>query len=147
MSLRLLGGALLLTLFAGGTVILNSQSREGAEPSEATRAQEQLSNAPRWEYQVIKVEAVTCSNESGLVALMNRAGRAGWELVNYERAAAFPKQLDGTMLIVPAATGPGKKNNPETTDSFKGDITLKSPVKDVSECRLLFKRQTRVTPE
>lgn len=145
--MRLLGCALLLMFFAGETVILNSQQEKKAVPAQSTQAGDQPSNAPRWEYQVLKVDAATCSNESRLAALMNRGGHAGWELVNYERAAAFPKQLDGTMLIVPAATGPGKKNNPETTDSFKGDITLKSPVKDSSECRLVWKRETRATPE
>ncbi len=132
--LRWLGCALLLGLFVTGKTPASSQSGE---------QKEEAVSGPRWEYEVIKLDAARCANEGALSGAMNDVGRKGWELVNYEHLMLFPKELQGSMLIVPAATGPGKKNNPETTDSFKGDLTIKAPPNQNGDCRLLFKRPAR----
>jgi hypothetical protein len=74
------------------------------------------------------------------------SGQQGWELVNYERLSlSFPRDAEGTLLIKPAATGPGKLNNPQTVDSFQGTMTMKMAQGQPPECRLLFKRQLHAT--
>jgi len=79
------------------------------------------------------------------------SGRLLVEEGRYEDAIArLGKQQDaeGTLLIRPAATGPGKLNNPQTADSFQGTMSLKMETLKMGrvprpECQALFKRQAK----
>lgn len=146
MALRLMGCALLLLVFAAFKV-----------PASSTRADaEQPAAVPNWEYKVLALEAPRCAQDQEMMTTLNTAGREGWELVSYERpvAPAFPEEAEGTLLIKPAATGPGKLNNPQTVDSFTGTMELKMgqamdgnrnktrpQAQNQPPCRMLFKRQ------
>lgn len=133
MPLRLLGCVLLLTAFAAfkpSMTLLAGQEQN--EPA----------TEPRWEYKIVKLDSFRCTSEPALATELNTIGQKGWELVSYERLSlSFPKDAEGTLLIRPAATGPGKLNNPQTADSFQGTMTLKMGLGQQPECRVLFKRQ------
>lgn len=137
MLLRMLGCSLLLILVA---------ALEPPMTSHAGQDQEGPATEPRWEYKVIKLDPYRCSSEQGLAQTLNTTGQRGWELVSYERLSlSFPRDAEGTLLIKPAATGPGKLNNPQTVDSFQGTMTMKMVPGQPPECRLLFKRQLNAT--
>jgi len=139
MSLRLLIGSLLLGVFA---------LMRASMPFAAAQASEKQTLAPIWEYKVFKLDANQCSFEDQVAASLNKAGEEGWELISYERlTAAFPRDAEGTLLIRPAATGPGRANNPQTADSFQGTITMKMAQPQPGACRLLFKRRAHVVPK
>jgi hypothetical protein len=140
MSLRIVGCALLLILLAA-LQLPAFQTRQDAPPT---------ANAPAWEYKVQTLEWSRCVYDQSIVETLNTAGREGWELVRFERpeAPAFPKEAEGTLLLKPAATGPGRNNTPQTVDSFQGTITLKMGQTQpqphlLPGCRLVFKRQLR----
>src|SRR2546421_7482059 len=81
---------------------------------------------PKWEYKVSRFDSGLCSSESELAVNLNVLGQDGWELVSYERfPAPFPRDAEGTLLIKPAATGPGAQTQPQTADSFTGNITMR----------------------
>jgi hypothetical protein len=132
MPLRMLSCALLLLVVAAFKLPATPQS--GAD-------QEEPATEPRWEYKVVRFDQYQCSNERMMADALNKIGQKGWELMSYERLApSFPRDADGTLLIRPAATGPGKLNNPQTVDSFQGTMTLRMTQSPQSECRMLFKR-------
>ena len=63
---------------------------------------------PKWEYKVSRFDSGLCSSEGELAVNLNVLGQDGWELVSYERfPVPFPRDAEGTLLIKPAATGPG----------------------------------------
>ena len=135
MSLRLLSCSLLLVALAVFTRPVASQNGQGTQPSAIE---------PKWEYKVIRVDANQCSSENDLATSMNLIGQQGWELVNYERfLAPFPRDAEGTLLIKPAATGPGAAQTPQTADSFLGTITMKMAQTQGGSCQLMFKRHWR----
>ena len=99
---------------------------------------------PRWEYRALRLEEPSCLSEGDVTRAANVLGREGWELVAYDRPVPpFPNQAEGTLLIVPAATGPNKDVVPQTADSFQGNIDMKMvpPQQHTSGCMLLFKRE------
>ncbi len=132
MSLRLLAGALLLGSFAMIRAFM---------PVPTAQATEKQPVHPKWEYKAVKLEATQCVLENQLATALNFAGDEGWELVGYERWAGIPKDAEGTLLIRPAATGPGRDHTPQTADSFQGTMTMKMGQPQPAACRLLFKRQ------
>jgi hypothetical protein len=133
MSLRLLAGSLLLGSFA---------LMRGLMPFPAVQAPEKHMIGPKWEYKALRLDANQCSYENQIAGSLNLAGDEGWELVSYERLSIiFPKDADGTLLIRPAATGPGREHTPQTADSFQGTITMKMAPAQPGACRFLFKRQ------
>jgi hypothetical protein len=135
MSLRLLSCSLLLVALAVFIRPVASQSGQGTQKPTAE---------PKWEYKVIRVDANECSSENELAISMNLIGQQGWELVSYERfSAPFPRDAEGTLLLQPAATGPGAAVAPQTADSFLGTITMKMAQTQGGSCRLMFKRQWR----
>jgi hypothetical protein len=96
---------------------------------------------PRWEYKTINLDAIQCSDEGLVTKSLNAAGNDSWELVSYERLSnLFPRDAEGTLLIRPAATGPGKEHTPQTADSFQGTMTMKMAPMQPGACRFLFKR-------
>jgi hypothetical protein len=132
MSLRLLAGSLLLGSFA---------LIKGFMPFSAALASEKQPIGPKWEYKAIKLDATQCSVESLVTNSLNAAGDEGWELVSYERLSnLFPKDAEGTLLIRPAASGPGREHTPQTADSFKGTMTMRMAAMQPGACRFLFKR-------
>jgi hypothetical protein len=134
-AMRMLGCALLLVVVAAVKLPMTPQTEQD---------QEGPATEPKWQYKVVKLDQNRCSYDQPLTTVLNDLGQRGWELMSYERLAPpFPKEADGTILIKPAATGPGKLNNPETVDSFQGTMTLKMPQSPQSECRLLLKRIPR----
>ena len=99
---------------------------------------------PKWEYKVSRFDSGLCSSEGELAVNLNVLGQDGWELVSYERfPVPFPRDAEGTLLIKPAATGPGAQTQPQTADSFTGNITMRMAQTSAGGCRFLFKRQTR----
>ena len=140
MPLRMLGCALLLVVFAAFRPFM---------PSPTGQDQDEPATEPRWEYKVVKLEPLQCTSEPDLATALNRIGEKGWELVSYERVPVpFPQDAEGTLLIRPAATGPGKLNNPQTADSFQGTMSLKMETLKMGrvprpECQALFKRQAK----
>ncbi len=140
MPLRMLGCALLLMVFAAFGPSMTPQTEQD---------QDEPATEPRWEYKVVKLESFQCTSEPALATALNIIGQKGWELVNYERVPVpFPKDAEGTLLIRPAATGPGKLNNPQTADSFEGTMSLKMGTSKTGpvprpECQALFKRQAK----
>lgn len=99
---------------------------------------------PKWEYKVSRFDSGLCSSEAELATSLNVLGQDGWELVSYERfLAPFPRDAEGTLLIKPAATGPGAQTQPQTADSFTGKITMRMAQTSADGCRFLFKRQAR----
>ncbi|MBZ5507613.1 MAG: hypothetical protein LAO78_19300 [Acidobacteriia bacterium] len=132
MSLRLLAGSLLLGSFA---------LMKGFMPFSALQTPEKQTIAPKWEYKALKLEANQCSYENQVATSLNSAGEEGWELISYERLSiTFPKDAEGTLLIKPAATGPGREHTPQTADSFEGTMTMKMAPAQPGACRFLFKR-------
>ena len=131
MSLRLLAASLLL-----GSLALF----RGFMPSTSAQSQGQPVG-PKWEYKALKLDATQCSVEGLVANSLNAAGDDGWELVSYERLSnLFPKDAEGTLLIRPAATGPGREHSPQTADSFQGTMTMKMAPMQPGACRFLFKR-------
>lgn len=143
MFLRLLGCSLLLAGIAAWmpkAVPYASQTKEntaGVTKWEYTK----------WEYKVMRVPAGQCSGENDLNAALDANGRQGWEMVNFERITPppeFPKEAQGSLLMRPAATGPGSAVTPQTADSFQGTITMKMAPSDPPRpevCRVYFKRE------
>jgi hypothetical protein len=137
MSLRVLAGSLLLGSFA---------LMRGFMPFQAAQSPQGQPVGPKWEYKALKLEANQCSVETQVTTSLNLAGEEGWELVGYERlSATFPKDAEGTLLIRPAATGPGREHTPQTADSFQGTMTMKMAPIQLGACRFLFKRAAPVT--
>ena len=132
MSLRLLAGSLLLGSFA---------LIRGLMPFQSTQATEKPPFGPKWEYKALKLDARECSVEGLVANSLNVIGEEGWELVSYERLSnLFPKDAEGTLLIRPAANGPGREHSPQTADSFQGTMTMKMAPMQPGACRFLFKR-------
>ena len=53
---------------------------------------------------------------------LNATGEQGWELVSYERLSnLFPKDAEGTLLIRPAATGPGREHTSANSRLLSGN--------------------------
>lgn len=135
MSSRLFAGSLLLVVVAVFTfsmIARTQQSAPGQKPA--------LSQIPTilWEYKVIRTEGNLCASEPAL----NNVGQQGWELVAYDRLSSpFPKDAEGSLLIMPAATGPNKDINPPTADSFQGRISMKMSEVPPAACLMVFKRQ------
>ncbi len=131
MSLRLFAGALLLLAVASWKAPATS-GQNSTNPLAG----------PKWEYKVLKLDSAQCSNESAF----NKAGQEGWDLVNYSSVAvSFPNNAEGSLLIRPAATGPGAANNPPTADSFSGSMSIRMPQVRVDACQAVFKRQLRAS--
>ena|SRR5215831_2915005 len=132
MSLRLLGSALLLVAFAAFRIPAVSSAGQPAQgPTIVTK----------WEYKVLRIEANQCLVDEIVTRSMNTVGEEGWDLVNYERLEfSFPRDAQGTLLIRPAATGPGKDSTPQTADSFQGTINMRMTPTQPGACRFLFKR-------
>jgi len=132
MSLRLLAGSLLLGSFA---------LIRGLMPFQSSQATEKPPFGPKWEYKALKLDARECSVEGLVANSLNVIGEEGWELVSYERLSnLFPKDAEGTLLIRPAANGPGREHSPQTADSFQGTMTMKMAPMQPGACRFLFKR-------
>lgn len=132
MSLRLLGASLVLGSFA---------LIRGFMPFHAAQAPQGQPVGPKWEYKALRLDANQCSYENQVATSLNSAGEEGWELVSYERLSnLFPKDAEGTLLIRPAATGPGREHTPQTADSFQGTMTMKMAPIQPGACRFLFKR-------
>ena len=131
MSLRLLLGSLLL-----GSIALIRGFMPAAE-----QATDKPPVRPKWEYKALRLEANQCAFESQIASALNSAGEEGWELVGYDRLAGFPTDANGTLLIRPAATGPGRDQIPQTADSFEGTMTIKMLSAQPGACRLVLKRQ------
>ncbi len=136
MSPRLLTCSLILSIFA---------LLRGSMPIPATQATEYQTNRSKWEYKVIKLDERQCSYENQIATSLNATGEEGWELVSYERLSnLFPKDAEGTLLIRPAASGPGREHTPQTADSFQGTMTMKMAPVQPGACRFLFKRPAPV---
>jgi hypothetical protein len=133
MPQRLLVASLLL----GALALL-----KGSMPFPASaQAPEKQMIGPRWEYKALKLDANQCSSEAEVSTSLTFAGAESWELVGYERlSVTFPKDAEGTLLIRPAATGPGREHSPQTADSFQGTVTMKMAPMQPGACRFLFKR-------
>lgn len=135
MSLRMVGSALLLVAFAAYRFPTASSAGQPAENPTGTK----------WEYKVLRIEANSCLADELVTRSLNTVGEKGWDLVSYERLEfSFPKDAQGTMLIRPAATGPGKDSTPQTADSFQGTINIKMNQSQPGACRFLFKRAWRM---
>jgi len=136
MSLRLLGCALLLVVLAAFKLPGRST---GQEPSSSNQA-------IKWEYRELKFEGYQCAADN--TGSLNKLGHEGWELVSYAPlSVAFPKEAEGTLLIKPAATGPGREHTPQTADSFAGTMTMKMSQSHVDGCQMIFKRLWHPTLE
>lgn len=123
-------------------LLLGMLALMGLTPLPAAQSPERAAIHPKWEYKVLKLEARQCQFEEQVVSALNFAGEEGWELMSYERLSiAFPKDAEGTLLIRPAATGPGREHTPQTADSFQGSIKMKMTEVQPGACRLLLKRQ------
>jgi hypothetical protein len=95
----------------------------------------------KWEYKLLRIDANSCLADELVTRSMNTVGEDGWDLVSYERLEfSFPKDAQGTILIRPAATGPGKDSTPQTADSFQGTINMRMTPSQPGACRFLFKR-------
>jgi hypothetical protein len=128
MSSRLLGSSFLLLVLAAFTLPMIAPSQQ---PSRTAVVE------PRWEYKVVRTENSCAVSENGL----NTLGQQGWELVGFDRSApAFPKDAEGTLLIVPAATGPNKDITPQTADSFQGKLSIQMAEAPAGTCFSVFKR-------
>ncbi len=136
MSLRIL--VCLLLVF---TVVA---LRPPLTPAAGQGQAEEAGTEPKWEYQVVTLDANRCGYEDIVSNALNSRGQKGWELVSYQQAPPqFPKEAGGEILIRPAATGPGKEVTPQVADSFQGTITMKINQAQPGACRLLLKRQFR----
>ena len=133
MSLRLLGYSLFLIALAPFKIPMSAPVEQ---------ATENPAIIPRWEYKVLRFDAGQCSSEAALAGTLNSLGRESWELVAHERLSPpFPNDAQGTLLIRPAATGPGRSVEPQTADSFQGTITMKMGQAQPGGCLLVLKRQ------
>jgi hypothetical protein len=138
MSSRLVAGLLLIFAYAAWKLPVSSTGQE-LKPS----------NAPgetKWEYRVHRIDGLQCASEASLSEPLNRLGQDGWELATFERAMlVLPKSADGTLVIKPAATGPGREHTPMTADSFQGTIQMN--IADAhahpGACLMIFKRPGR----
>lgn len=132
MSLRILGCLLLIV------VVLALRTPLTTATGQAT----QTATDAVWEYRVVTLDPYRCSSEEAMTATLNANGRQGWELVGYQAAPVqFPKDVEGNILMRPAATGAGKDVTPQVADSFQGTINLRMPQQVVAgACRLVFKR-------
>ncbi|MFI5103741.1 MAG: hypothetical protein ACHP79_02350 [Terriglobales bacterium] len=143
MSSRLLSCLLLLVIVAAWKLPVSSGGQEVKSPIEN-----------RWEYRVLKLDGNQCVMENVLSEHLNRLGQEGWELVSHvshERTlTAFPTDAEGTLLITPAATGPGREHTPMTADSFEGTMHMTmaqaQPQTQPGPCLLILKRQSRPAP-
>ncbi len=132
MSFRLLAGLLLLGSFAVIRAFI---------PVPTAQVTQKQPIYPKWEYKALKLEANQCLYENQVAAALNYAGEEGWELVSYERLGGLFQDANGTLLIRPAATGPGRDHTPQTADSFQGTITMKMGQIQPGACRILLKRE------
>jgi len=132
----MLGSALLLVAFAA--------YRFPAASSAVQPAQDPTTGI-KWEYKVLRIDANNCPIDEIVTRSLNTIGEEGWDLVSYEHLEfSFPKDAQGTLLIRPAATGPGKDSTPPTADSFQGTINMRMNQSQPGACRFLFKRPWRV---
>ncbi len=139
MSLRTLGYSLLLFLIAAMAFSMKARTQQSPD---------QPQKRPRWEYQVISLDAGRCSSDGSVQTLLNSLGRQSWELVSYAfTPPAFPKDAEGTLLIAPAATGSSRDVNPPTADSFRGSINLKMDQSSPGGCRVIVKREVLPEPQ
>lgn len=135
MSSRLFAGSLLLVVVAVFAFSMIARTQQSAPGQQVAPGQ---IPAVLWEYKVIRTEGNLCASEPAL----NNVGRQGWELVAYDRLSTpFPKDAEGSLLIMPAATGPNKDINPPTADSFQGKISMKMSDVPPAACLMVFKRQ------
>lgn len=112
---------------------------------------QQLAGSPviviRWEYKMLRLEGAACLSESDVTRPLNLLGQDSWELVTYERSIPpFPRQAEGTLLIKPAATGPARDVQPQTADSFEGNISMEMvqpQQQPTAVCTMLLKRPVR----
>ncbi|HEY6249874.1 MAG TPA: hypothetical protein VI685_07915 [Candidatus Angelobacter sp.] len=135
MSLRVLMYLSLLALLVAFTASVAAPTQQASNNPAV---------GPRWEYKMLRLEGSSCLGETQVTGPLNILGQQGWELVTYERPLPqFPKDAEGTLLIKPAATGPGKEVNPQTADSFAGTITMKMGQiqQQTAGCSMLLKRQ------
>jgi len=101
----------------------------------------------RWEYKMLRLEGPACFSDTQVTMNLNALGQSGWELMTYHYehpVPPFPRDADGTLLIVPAATGPNRDVVPQTADSFQGKITMKMEPPQPQQpgvCMMLLKRQ------
>jgi hypothetical protein len=114
-----------------------------------TAPQQSSNNAahgPQWEYKMVRLEGPSCLNETQVTNSLNILGQYGWELVSHTYqppVPSFPKDAEGTLLIVPGATKPNPELVPPTADSFQGRISMKmepTPQQPMT-CIMLLKRQ------
>lgn len=139
MSLRVLGCLVLILIVIALRPPLSPAAGQGA----------QVASEPVWEYRVVPLDTYRCTSEEAMTATLNTNGRQGWELVGYEAAPlVFPKDVEGSILMRPAATGAGKNVTPQLADSFQGSINLKMPQQtQAGACRLVFKREATAHPQ
>ncbi|HEY6274065.1 MAG TPA: hypothetical protein VIX19_18950 [Terriglobales bacterium] len=130
MAMRILGFLLLVVAVIAFRQPLTPQATQAADE-------------PTWEYRVVTLDPYRCTSEEAMTATLNASGRQGWELVGYQAAPLqFPKDVEGSILMRPAATGAGKDVSPQLADSFQGTINLKMPQQvQPGACRLVFKRE------
>jgi hypothetical protein len=138
MSLRLLGCSLLVIVLAAFTLQTPRTARSSNNAASET--------PPKWEYAVTRLDAGQCSAAPAIAASLNERGQEGWELVSFDRYTpppVIPTESKGTLLIKPAATGPGQTTNPPTADSFTGEIDMKIPPvqQPAGGCLLVLKRE------
>ena len=144
MPLRLMGCALFLLALVVFKLPASSVTPDAEKPAPP----------PKWEYKTVTLEEPKCAQDRDITHALNMAGLEGWELVSYEHPMppAIPQEAEGTLLIKPAATGPGKLNNPQTVDSFTGTMELKMAQEKTRRyahpqpqppCRMLFKRKLK----
>jgi hypothetical protein len=138
MSLRVLGCLVLIFTVIALKPPLTPAAGQGT----------QAASEPVWEYRVVPLDPSRCTSEEAMMATLNANGRQGWELVGYQAAPlVFPRDVEGSILMRPAATGAGKDVTPQLADSFQGNINLKMPQQtQVGACRLVFKREATVHP-
>jgi hypothetical protein len=131
MSSRVLGYSLLMVVIAACILPMIAPSQQPARTAITTL------NEFRWEYKVLRTDGNVCASE----AAFNSLGQQGWELVAQNHLVApVPKEAEGTLLIVPAATGPNKDVSPPTADSFQGKITMQMGELQPGTCMAVFKR-------
>lgn len=130
MSSRLVACLLLMVVFAAWKL-----------PTASSEQEPKTTNDIKWEYRVQRIDANSCTQENAVAETLNRFGRDGWELVSFGKGfPAIPKDAEGSLLIRPAATGPGAAVTPQTADSFKGTIEMKMTLTPPGACMLIFKR-------
>ena len=142
MSSRLFAGLLLIALFVAWKLPTASSGQE-TKTSEVPTAKE-----IKWEYRVHRIDGRQCAVESAFSEPLTRLGLEGWELVAIEHSLpVLPKDAEGTLVIRPAATGPGREHTPMTADSFEGNIHMhmaEAPAQP-GVCLLILKRPGRTS--